>query len=39
LREVQERLGHANVSTTHMYRQSPAEATNEVIIDGRKITK
>jgi integrase/recombinase XerD len=37
LREVQERLGHANVSTTHMYKQSTAELPNDVIIDGRSL--
>lgn len=37
LREVQERLGHANVSTTHMYRQNSEELPNEIVIDGRVI--
>jgi integrase/recombinase XerD len=45
LREVQERLGHANVSTTQMYRQnnddaatrSDASGAAEVIADGRVI--
>lgn len=37
LREVQERLGHANVSTTHMYKQQAAELPNDVIIDGRSL--
>ncbi len=43
LREVQERLGHANVSTTQMYRQGNEDAGGagkddaeaEIIIDGR----
>ena len=41
LREVQERLGHANVSTTQMYRQSSddssGQASAEVIVDGRVV--
>jgi integrase/recombinase XerD len=37
LREVQERLGHANVSTTQMYKQQASELPNEVIIDGRSL--
>jgi integrase/recombinase XerD len=45
LREVQERLGHANVSTTQMYRQNSddgasgagAHGAAEVIADGRVI--
>jgi integrase/recombinase XerD len=37
LREVQERLGHANVSTTHMYRQATEELPSEIVIDGRVI--
>ncbi len=37
LREVQERLGHANVSTTQMYRQSSDDSGSEVIADGREI--
>ena len=41
LREVQERLGHANVSTTQMYRQSTDESSTEpdaeIIVDGRVV--
>ena len=48
LREVQERLGHANVSTTQMYRQSgmggaeldaetDAETDAEIVVDGRVV--
>jgi integrase/recombinase XerD len=42
LREVQERLGHANVSTTQMYRQGQetgggASGEAEITIDGRAV--
>jgi integrase/recombinase XerD len=45
LREVQERLGHANVSTTQMYRQTGASSgetgdgsqEGEIVIDGRTV--
>ena len=39
LREVQERLGHASLSTTQIYRQLPADPGPELIIDGRPVTK
>ena len=35
LREVQERLGHASLSTTHVYKQMSNESSSEIIIDGR----
>lgn len=34
LREVQERLGHASISTTQIYRQLSDEQGSELIIDG-----
>jgi integrase/recombinase XerD len=45
LREVQERLGHANVSTTQMYRQgddargdeTSSDSDAEIVIDGRPV--
>ena len=44
LREVQERLGHANVSTTQMYRQTgdasgdaSGETEAEIVVDGRVV--
>ena len=35
LREVQERLGHASLSTTHVYKQMSNESSSEITIDGR----
>jgi integrase/recombinase XerD len=35
LREVQERLGHASLSTTHVYKQMSNESASEITIDGR----
>lgn len=35
LREVQERLGHASLSTTHVYKQMSSESSSEITIDGR----
>jgi integrase/recombinase XerD len=37
LREVQERLGHANVSTTQMYKQGSDDSSAEIIVDGKVV--
>ncbi len=37
LREVQERLGHANLSTTQVYRQVSADSAAELTVDGKPV--
>jgi integrase/recombinase XerD len=37
LREVKERLGHASLSTTQVYRQVSSENNAELVIDGRTV--
>lgn len=37
LRQIQERLGHANLSTTQVYRQLPSQSQSKITIDGRSI--
>jgi integrase/recombinase XerD len=39
LREVQERLGHASLSTTQVYRQVASDHSDEVIIDGKPVRR
>lgn len=39
LREVKERLGHASLSTTQVYRQASNESPNEITIDGKPAPK
>lgn len=37
LREVQERLGHANLSTTQVYKQLSADGVSELTVDGKPL--
>jgi integrase/recombinase XerD len=37
LREVKERLGHASLSTTQVYRQVASDNNAEIVIDGRTV--
>jgi integrase/recombinase XerD len=39
LREVQERLGHASLSTTQVYRQVASDHNDTVIIDGKPVRR
>jgi len=37
LREVQQRLGHASLSTTQVYKQVAEESAPEIEIDGKPV--
>ncbi|MCS6827402.1 MAG: tyrosine recombinase [Caldilinea sp.] len=39
LREVQERLGHASLSTTQVYKQMADESAAEIVIDGKPLRR
>lgn len=39
LEDVQERLGHANISTTQIYRDMVETSQNELLIDGRPVRR
>ena len=39
LREVQERLGHASLSTTQVYKQVAGDHNDEIVIDGKPVRR